>query len=322
MVVLLGPNGSAKSTVLDALLIGTSPRVGEAVGRAVRRRVTVQPTAPWLFHARGSSAELRVGFTHEGQDGVRRTELSWTSGPLAGEGDAFGATDSTVWITVTPGRKVSEARTVFKSDNSYRVSTELEHIRELSHQPAGFVRLVDLRGVASGAADPSEVLTDAKAQGRAEAAFELLREIVPGFRNLEILKMGDGFGVWMNFEKHAVPLVMAGDGVRGLARLCLELAARSDGFVLLEEPEVHQHPKALQQSARAIVSAAKRGIQVVLATHSLDLLDDLLRESEREGLLDATSVQRLRLEDGALHARRFLGPEARQMRSELELELR
>ena len=72
---------------------------------------------------------------------------------------------------------------------------------------------------------------------------------------------------------------------------------------------MHQHPKALQQSARAIVSAAKRGIQVVLATHSLDLLD-------------ATSVQRLRLEDGALHARRFLGPEARQMRSELELELR
>lgn len=37
LTILTGTNGCGKSTVLDAILCGASPRVGDAVGRAVKR---------------------------------------------------------------------------------------------------------------------------------------------------------------------------------------------------------------------------------------------------------------------------------------------
>ena len=42
-------------------------------------------------------------------------------------------------------------------------------------------------------------------------------------------------------------------------RFSLELAASGDGVALLEEPEVHQHPAAMQQTARVIMAAVRRG---------------------------------------------------------------
>jgi hypothetical protein len=75
-------------------------------------------------------------------------------------------------------------------------------------------------------------------------------------------------------------------------------------------------------SARVIVAAVKRGIQVVLATHSLEFIDNLIEFAEGEQLLEALSVQRLLLANGQLDTKQFPGDQVRRIRSELELELR
>ena len=62
----------------------------------------------------------------------------------------------------------------------------------------------------------------------------------------------------------------------------------------MEEPEVHMHPGAIRQCARAILAAVRRGIQIVLSTHSLELIDALLsRESFRTRTWTELSLYRL-----------------------------
>jgi predicted ATPase len=63
--VLVGQNGSGKSTVLDALLIGCSANVGQAIGTAVQRRTNINFAAPWLLW-RG------------GREKAKRPALWWT----------------------------------------------------------------------------------------------------------------------------------------------------------------------------------------------------------------------------------------------------
>src|SRR5208282_1385804 len=98
---------------------------------------------------------------------------------------------------------------------------------------------------------------------------------------------------------YSVPATLVGDGIQSLLRLSLELAASGGGGALLEEPEVHQHPGAIRQSARAILAAVRRNIQVVLTTHSLEMIDALLGVSLDKDL-ENLSLYRLVLRNGEL----------------------
>jgi predicted ATPase len=106
-----------------------------------------------------------------------------------------------------------------------------------------------------------------------------------------------------------------------LLRLSLELASSGGGVALLEEPEVHQHPGAIGQSARAILAAVRRHIQVVLSTHSLELIDALLAESSASDLAGLT-VYRLQLQEGLLKSSRLPGPDIAFERTTIEDDLR
>jgi predicted ATPase len=50
LTVLVGPNGCGKSTVLDALLIGSSPRPLSALKDTIERRSEVVNGVRWLFY--------------------------------------------------------------------------------------------------------------------------------------------------------------------------------------------------------------------------------------------------------------------------------
>ena len=49
-------------------------------------------------------------------------------------------------------------------------------------------------------------------------------------------------------------------------------AARPGQLVYIEQPEIHLHPKAQEALAAVLASAAKRGVRVVVETHSALLL--------------------------------------------------
>jgi hypothetical protein len=74
-------------------------------------------------------------------------------------------------------------------------------------------------------------------------------------------------------EEDFVSLIDVGAGVSQILPVLVALlVSNSGGTVYVEEPEVHLHPRAQVAIARVIADAIKRGVSVILETHSLLLL--------------------------------------------------
>ena len=110
--------------------------------------------------------------------------------------------------------------------------------------------------------------------------------------------------------------------LQALLRLVLQLMARPGALLLIEEPECHQHPRAIGQTCRAIWAAVRQDVQVVLTTHSLDLIDSLLAEAKTDEELDKLAIFNVHLEDGVLSAVKSGGREAAFARAEIANDLR
>jgi predicted ATPase len=91
--------------------------------------------------------------------------------------------------------------------------------------------------------------------------------------------------------------------------------------VLVEEPEVYQHPKAIWQTARVLLANMRRGVQIVVTTHSLELIDAFLAEATEEDL-EKLALFNLLLEAGKLVNARRCGEEIAFARQTLENDLR
>lgn len=207
-------------------------------------------------------------------------------------------------------------KTNFKTGNSYSTSrnyTPLPGVPE--------ARIIEAHSV-NRQTPLHQLFSETVEQGRRKEARKIIASVIPDVIDMEILTEGDIPIVYLVFEGHSVPVELAGDGVLSLLRLSLELASRRGGVVLLEEPEVHQHPGAIQQSARAILAAIRREIQVILTTHSLELIDSLLAEARDDAELDRLSVYRVHLQGGHLQSSRIAGLDVAFARAEIGDDLR
>lgn len=319
LVVLVGPNGCGKSTLLDALLIGGGNSPGDAIGRVVKRRPNLPLGARWLISSNNENASALIDVTRLARNGLenRQTSLEWSdtvpqeleerfdlhSGPVCG-----------VSANVTTTAGPLNSFVAFTGDNEYKSYSTGANIRGWE------IRLVDSP---HGTNQPLEqVYSSAVEKGRKDQAVAALRSVL-GERVKDItLLMDRRFPVvHLVFEDGSIPVAVAGEGVVSLVRLALELAARPRGVVLLEEPETHQHPAMIWQSAQVIWATVERNVQIILSTHSLELLDALLAHAPK-GKLDALSVYRVKLDAGRLSYHRISGGDVASMRSEFEEDLR
>ena len=286
LVILVGPNGSGKSTVLDAALIGASARPFEAAARAIRRH-GLPPDRRWLLWQRGESGAAQIQVvTSAGETRTCNLRAPGEKPDRAGEG--AGAHREPIFA---PLSGVPEVRLVEASDRGFETMW-------------------------------TPLWEEAVTNGRAREVAGCMAPVMPDFIGLEVAEEDGTPLLQFVFTNQWLPVVLAGAGQRKLLRIVLELAAcRSRGVVLLEEPEVHQHPAALRQSARAIAAAVARGVQVILSTQSLELLDALLAEMP-ESLLERMTLYKLILETGQLRASGMPGGDVAVLRKAIEEDLR
>lgn len=101
-------------------------------------------------------------------------------------------------------------------------------------------------------------------------------------------------------ELRALPaLSEQGDGVRSFVGLLLALVSHQIPILLVDEPEAFLHPPQARLLGAELARRAEGGVQMLIATHSSDVLNGLLDLAERQEV----GIVRLTRADETNHAR-------------------
>jgi len=337
LTILVGPNGCGKSTILDAINIGAGHLPLDAIGLAVTRRQGVRQGAPWLLWREGREGPaFVVAVAEDGQ--ARASQLSVTA--AQGSDPAFVYDEwRTASLDHTGVRDSWIARRAWRDGASSAHQSTTERVAFPAGEPSkcgvvvatldgvGEVRLVEPSSH-SDARPLHRLYREATTAGNRQRVTELVRRVVPGLQLLEVLTEPgvapdqDVPILHMVFATHSVPAALAGDGTVAMVRAALELGSINQGTVLLEEPEAHQHPGAIAETAAAIHAAVEQGVQVIISTHSLDVLDALLSQAPGGFDLEQLALFRLGLSDGVLRSQRVAGDNAKFHRERIGEDLR
>lgn len=319
LTVLTGPNACGKSTVVDALLLGGAVNAGEALARVVSRRRHASMGSRWLLNA-GRSSPAVVTLT--GQGVCAQTAIGVGPEPRGPQWDAEAEARlrrpvHTLESSVVPqrGDRKRLGAALVGADNEW-LSREFG-TREPGVPPGG-VELLAMGweplhlayGRVVRAGNKPEALGFAAALFGAGVDLEALPE-EHGGAQLYVTPRG---GL-------PVPVGVAGDGVAAGLQVVMEAAASTADVLLAEEPEAHQHPASMRAIAAVLVAAVSRDKQVILTTHSLEMLDALL-EAAGDAHANDVAVCNLALRGGTVHVARRAGAAVPSARFEIGVDLR
>ncbi len=299
--ILVGPNNTGKSTVLEAIAVAGLAPDAHAVAEIVLRRGGPALDALARVVRQGAErASVIVQVVIAGQAQEQRADVS------AGGNKKFewsvearqeGLQDPMDVLSIgTP----QGGRSVVLVDASGRRADRIDLVNPIVKLADSF-RFVDVEAVRGrGALEDAYTLIDEA--GQLAKIVKALSRAMPSLTDLRILKVGQDFLLHTFFSSGPpVPAYLAGDGFKRFLELAAAALNVRKGIVLLEEPESFQHPRYLEELATLLHLAAKEGTQVVLSTHSVELIDLLLQAPEAEGLA-YPAVHRLRLVEGKLRA--------------------
>jgi predicted ATPase len=104
----------------------------------------------------------------------------------------------------------------------------------------------------------------------------LLTKVNPNFKDINFDKLGNNFYLTLREKKLAqtVGIAQISDGtLRYLLLLSILLNPERGGLVTLDEPEIGLHPDMINTIAEAIKKASGNHSQLIIATHSPQLLN-------------------------------------------------
>ena len=333
--VFVGRNGQGKSTILEAALIfATAPDVRTFVYALTRRGWS--GSAMWEFITPVSMDQRDVSggtfrFTFSGavlRDKAPVTEVkvdclaTRTYDQTVAEAARVEGITPDVQVTVT-----------LAGDRNGRITAMVGTDGRLSRPTVisgSSLRCLDGASFLDGDSfrNPQQItalVSNATVGGWLEAALLFAKRIVPGLSDIRIVER-HGTPLTMLYYgegKPSIPFHVAGDGVRRLIELSLGVLGGPPGIIAIEEPENFLHPGSRRVCVEVIWAAMDRGEQVMVSTHNLDFLDDLLGVNGHQSRnIENVAVFRTSLTDGVLSTTRISGKDAKDSREILGQDLR
>ena len=282
--LLVGRNNSGKSTVLETLLL-LQAGLGQQdllarnpLGRLQGRRAGRVLQELWFRGRTDLGITVRAGFAVAEAESQVSVTLEWEQ--------AFGVHPRTV--AMDGGAELSRARAWAE--------------RSALIDPAY------LRGPVA-----EEVFERLMREGRKDK--DLVRHLneIYGLRAEYLTQMPFlGYNrLVLALPETAVAVDWLGDGVRHAVAILAVAALAQEGALFIEELEAHQHPEALEKGLRALFGLAKENrTQLLLSTHSLELIHFALEAAEAHGL-DLRIFHLDLSPDGELFVRALSAPDAR-----------
>ena len=151
---------------------------------------------------------------------------------------------------------------------------------------------------------------------------ELIKEeFEPESENLTYIPYGQHYALSLQTSRTTFRIDELGDGARYAVLSSLIILAYRPSLLLIEEPELHMHPRGLYALLKFILKLSKeRGFQVIMTTHSVEAALIIGRVCEELGM-DA-SFKFIEREEGILKVRDFAIEEAEILRkSGIDLRL-
>ncbi|MEB3779212.1 MAG: ATP-binding protein [Desulfurococcales archaeon] len=148
--------------------------------------------------------------------------------------------------------------------------------------------------------------------------IEELRKIIPYFwdyRNGRVIfRYGD--------KSEITSLGSTGEGFQAVLDLLTPIIVGAR-VIIIEEPENHMHPGLMERYTSVMLDSLTQGVQYIITTHSLELLELLLDTASQKELLDYVSIIRTyRMPDGDVDYEILKGKEALEELSEIGGDLR
>ena len=291
LTVLVGPNNSGKSTVLEALLLAGARGDGYALSFVGTRRgwTGLGTLQAWI---RGGESRISSG------DSVNMTRLLLR---LSAPDTVTATLDSTIAGNAT-----------FREDGRGGFSTG-------NLIPA----FIEPQSIGLDPALLDRAVSQADLAGERRQLIDLLKPLLPGLRDLRILQAGSRYALHVEDDSaQPWPAAVAGDGLKKLLVLASSLAADQSGLVLVEEPETYLHVGAYSKVAQLFWQAANaaKPKQIVATTHSLEFVDALFGFAGVDP--SKATLFRLSLAKGELKSVRVPGDKVRELREEIGEDLR
>lgn len=332
LTVFVGRAGQGKSTVLEAaFLLASAPSVRNLHHVARRRGWYGSSTWDFLTPAERTATprqtlrfEISATVARQGEDesrfvaqgAVSRTRETWLIDRARAEG-----IQADVQISFSiQGASSGAMRAVVGADGTLATPEVVTEGGPVLNAAV----MIDL----SSFMRPEIVkdyLSSATREGYLDDALKYVQRVLHGVKDLRLVEMHGVIVPMLYYAdgRPSLPVHVAGDGPRRIVELSLVALGGAPGLIIMEEPENFLHPSARAVCTDLLWAAVERREQVIVSTHNLDFIDELLDISgnvpERH---EKVGIFRLELVDGQLKSVRIPGDEARDAREILSQDLR
>ncbi|MCC7429812.1 AAA family ATPase, partial [bacterium] len=292
MTILVGPNNSGKSTLLESIFLGTCEGVAGNFYKILG----------FVVYRRGDFGNATISKTfNEEKPVLFNFELS---------------NENFVKIKLTNQKNSVlinySTNIVSKRDKPSQWEVNYNELlnSKIFLKFLGKVQFIDTKAVMQNK-QLEDIYRDFESQNKTQAFVKMLSENSQALSKLTDFRLSleeDGTTVlFASFDReppnHRHPAYFLGDGAKKLMQVFGTIANCKDGICLLEEPEAFQHPKYSNLLVKIFEDAIyKNNTQIILCTHSLEFVDSILENFNElgEDKLNDVSILQTELVEGKL----------------------